>query len=296
MDENSSHEQDHAPVVALIAVGNMGSWVARRLTGHGVEVRTVLTGRSQASVERAHQANMRLMDDDAALIAGADFVFSVVPPDAVLELAERLSPVLSNATHKPVYVDCNAVDSDTIRNVAEIISATGCEMIDAGIFGAAPNDDSAGPSFYASGPQAPQLTVLNDFGLEIAVLDAPIGSASALKCSFAGLSKGVTALCIATALTALDAGVDKEFAHEVAHRMPQMATHMQKLMPQSFPKSKRWGKEMQQIATEFKGVTGGEDIYTGAGGVYADIAASMQADKPGHTKADALQELLDLLT
>ena len=46
------------PVVAVIAPGAMGAAVGKRLTGHGVNVLTSLTGRSDATVARPRDAGM----------------------------------------------------------------------------------------------------------------------------------------------------------------------------------------------------------------------------------------------
>ena len=46
------------PTIALIAPGNMGSAIAKRLTEHKVTVLTALTGRSPASAKRASEAGM----------------------------------------------------------------------------------------------------------------------------------------------------------------------------------------------------------------------------------------------
>ena len=46
------------PTVAIIAPGNMGAGVGRRLTENKVPVLTSLDGRSEASVKRASEAGM----------------------------------------------------------------------------------------------------------------------------------------------------------------------------------------------------------------------------------------------
>ena len=46
------------PTVAVIAPGNMGAGVGRRLTENKVTVLTSLAGRSEGSVKRAHEAAM----------------------------------------------------------------------------------------------------------------------------------------------------------------------------------------------------------------------------------------------
>jgi len=53
-------------VIGVIAQGMMGAGVGRRLHESGAEVRTLLTGRSQASVERAKKAGMAAAADPAA--------------------------------------------------------------------------------------------------------------------------------------------------------------------------------------------------------------------------------------
>ena len=51
--------------IAVIAPGEMGAAVGRRLSEHGARVLTSLTGRSVATVLRAEAANMIGCDDDA---------------------------------------------------------------------------------------------------------------------------------------------------------------------------------------------------------------------------------------
>ena len=79
------------PTVAIIAPGMMGSAVAKRLTSAGVKVWTSLTGRSAATVTRAHLAGMT--DGTDRQLAEADFILSIVPPGDALALAERLAAI-----------------------------------------------------------------------------------------------------------------------------------------------------------------------------------------------------------
>ena len=96
------------PIVAVIAPGMMGSAVGKRLVENGIEVRTSLAGRSEATVARAKAAGMVGVSDEQ--IAAADIILSILPPGDALGLAERLAPALRAAAKKPVFVDCNALD------------------------------------------------------------------------------------------------------------------------------------------------------------------------------------------
>ena len=65
--------------LAIIAAGAMGSAIARRVAQNGARVLTSLKERSQATVDRAHQAGM-ISASDEEIAAHAELVLSVVPP------------------------------------------------------------------------------------------------------------------------------------------------------------------------------------------------------------------------
>src|SRR5262249_14847745 len=143
---------------------------------------------------------------DEAELASVDFILSIVPPGEALGLAEQMLPVLGGAVSKPVFVDCNAVSPRTAALIAAVIAEAGCPFVDAGIIGGPPKPGAAGPAFYASGKAAQRFAGLTQFGLDVRVLDGPVGAASALKMSYAGITKGLTALGSAMLLAATRAG------------------------------------------------------------------------------------------
>src|SRR6266849_8542949 len=100
--------------VAILAQGTMGSGVGKRLHESGAEVRTLLSGRSAESAERARAAGMKPMPDEKALLEGADFFLAILPPSEVENLARRLAPALSALPAKPIYIDCNAISPQTV--------------------------------------------------------------------------------------------------------------------------------------------------------------------------------------
>ena len=104
------------PTVAIVAPGNMGAGVGRRLTENKVTVLTSLAGLSEESAKRAREAGMQPVEERA--LAEADFLLSIIPPGDALSLAKRLGPVLTAANTKPVYVDCNAVSPPTVLKIA----------------------------------------------------------------------------------------------------------------------------------------------------------------------------------
>jgi len=180
-------------VIGVVAQGMMGAGVGRRLHESGAEVRTLLTGRTPASAERAKAAGMAAAANERELLSGADFFLSILPPGEAEALAQGLAPALKALDRKPVYVDCNAVSPQTAMRIGEIIAPTGAQFVDGGIIGGPPRPGYS-PTIYASGPTAGQTAVLRDWGIDWRVIDGQIGAASALKMSYAGITKGTTAI------------------------------------------------------------------------------------------------------
>src|SRR5271165_94541 len=160
------------PMVAVIAPGMMGAAVGRCLVDRGVKVLTSLTGRSAQSAERAKAAGMVSVSDEE--IAATDFILSILPPGDAVALAQRFAPALTASNSKPVFVDCNAVSPRTVDRIAAAVAPTGSPFVDAGIIGAPPKGNDAGPRFYASGKEAPRFARLKEFGLDVRVLGGPM--------------------------------------------------------------------------------------------------------------------------
>jgi 3-hydroxyisobutyrate dehydrogenase-like beta-hydroxyacid dehydrogenase len=232
--------------VAIVAAGAMGSGVAQRLRENNVSVLTSLAGRSAASAARAEKAGMRAVDD--ARLMQADLFLSILPPGEALTLAERFAPLLADANRKPVYVDCNAVSPRTMTRIADVIAATGAPFAAAGIIGPPPKPGSANTKFYVSGPAAQELAKLNEHGLIVRVLHGSPTAASALKMSYAGITKGFTALGAAMMLAASREGAAAALKAELAESQAALMTWLARQTPQMYGKAYRWVAELDEIA------------------------------------------------
>ena len=259
------------PVVAIIAQGSMGSAVARRLAENGVEVLTSLAGRSAASAARAREAGMRAVADAEA--AAVDFFLSIVPPGDALALAERFAPHLGRSNRKPVYVDCNAVNPDTVARIAPVVAAAGAPFVDAGIIGGPPKPGDRGPRFYASGRDAPRFATLRDHGLDIRVLDGAIGAASGLKMSYAGITKGFTAIGSAMMLAATRNGTAEALHRELAESQPALTGWLTRQVPNMYAKAYRWVAEMEEIAGFVADDEAARAMFAGTAKLYERLAA-----------------------
>jgi 3-hydroxyisobutyrate dehydrogenase-like beta-hydroxyacid dehydrogenase len=265
------------PVVAVIAPGMMGAAVGKRLVDNGVKVLTSLKGRSAETATRAKAAGMAVAGDEE--IAASDFILSILPPGDAVALAERFQPALKASNAKPVYVDCNAINPKTVDRVAAVIAPTDCPFVDSGIIGSPPKPGDAGPRFYASGPAAPRFATLRQYGLDVRVLDGAISAASALKMSYAGITKGTQAIGAAMMLAATRAGSADALFAELSSSQKEMFAWFKRGLALMPPKAYRWVAEMHEIAGFVGEDPTAHELYEGAAHFYERIAEDFDGDK-----------------
>jgi len=276
------------PIVAVIAPGMMGSAVGHVLAHSGLEVRTSLAGRTEATVARARRAGMIGVSDEQ--IAASDIILSILPPGDAVALAERFAPVLRNAAKKPIYVDCNAVSPGTVLRVARVIEETGATFVDGGIIGGPPTPGSKATRIYLSGEGASRVAELQNYGLQMPVQPGPIGAASAMKLSYAGITKGFTALGAAMMLAATRAGTAEDLKNELLGSQPALVGWLTRQMPRMYSKAYRWVAEMEEIA-EFVGEDpAARQFYQAAAQLYARIAQDFEGSNKETAALDAFSK------
>jgi 3-hydroxyisobutyrate dehydrogenase-like beta-hydroxyacid dehydrogenase len=276
------------PSIAIVAPGAMGSAVAARLAEHGARVLTSLDGRSEATRKRASAAGMVAGTD--AEIANADIILSIVPPAEALALAEHLATQITRNAKKPVVVDCNAVNVETVRKIEDVLLSSGAHVVDGAIIGLPPKPGTKGPALYVSGEDASRLGTLGELGIDLRIIDGPVGAASALKMSYAGINKGLTGLGAAMVLAATRAGAADALRDELALSVPAVQARLANALPDMLPKAYRWVAEMREIAGFL-----GEDhpaalIYEGFARLFEHIAADVEGEGADAAKLVAFAE------
>ena len=234
------------PIVAVIAPGMMGSAVGARLVENGIEVRTSLAGRSEATWRAPRRP------------AWSARPTSRSPPPTSSCRSCRLAMrwVWRNGWRrrcaprpkKPIYVDCNALDPATVLRIARVVQETGATFVDGGIIGGPPKAGYKGPKIYLSGEAAPRVAELTKYGLDMPIQPGPIGAASAMKMSYAGITKGFTALGAAMMLAATRAGTAETLKAELSASQPALFGWLTRQMPSMYSKAYRWVAEMEEIA------------------------------------------------
>jgi putative dehydrogenase len=202
-----------------------------------------------------------------------------LPPGDAVALAERFAPALQASNAKPVYVDCNAINPGTVDRVAAVLAPTGSAFVDSGIIGSPPKPGDAGPRFYASGAAAQRFATLRNYGLDVRVLDGVLSAASALKMSYAGITKGTQAIGAAMMLAATRAGSADALMAELQLSQKEMLAWLKRQLTMMPPKAYRWVAEMQEIAGFVGDDPAARELYEGAAEFYERFAEDFAAGK-----------------
>jgi 3-hydroxyisobutyrate dehydrogenase-like beta-hydroxyacid dehydrogenase len=263
--------------VGIVAAGNMGAAVARRLVENGVRVLTTLTGRSSASEARARAAGMTAVDLDQ--LASAQIVLSILPPAHALGFAREMAPVLGGASGA-VFVDCNAVSPDTVREIAAVFAGVGVAFVDGSIIGLPPRPGQPSPHFYMAGAaqDTARALPLAEHGLDVRVLDGPVGAASALKMCYAGINKGLAAIASAMILAAARSGASAALYQEMSESLPGLLSSLGRQVPDMLPKAYRWVAEMREIAAFAGTDPAAHSVYVGFSELFERIARDVAED------------------
>jgi hypothetical protein len=188
-------------------------------------------------------------------------VISICPPEHAAAVAEDVRA----AGFAGVSVDANAIAPETAKRIAP--------TVDGGVIGGPPR--VAGTTrLYLSGPGAADIAALFAGSvLDARVLDAQIGTASALKMTYAAYTKGLSALLLALRETARANGVDQFLLDEWAISQPDLAAVSELAAASSGPKAWRWIAEMEEIASTFAAAGQPDGFHRAAAEVYRRVAA-----------------------
>jgi 3-hydroxyisobutyrate dehydrogenase-like beta-hydroxyacid dehydrogenase len=234
-----------AATVGLLHPGEMGAAVGAVLRGRGDRVVWASEGRTAETRERAEEAGLEDAGSVEELVRRSDLILSVCPPHAALEVAGAV------AGFGGVFVDANAIAPGTAREVEAVIAAGGGDCVDGGIVGAPPRAEGT-TRLYLSGPEAESVAGLFAASVvDARVLSGEVGTASALKMTYAAWTKGTAALLLAIGELARAEGVEPALHEEWRISLPDLPERSQRAARSAQAKGWRWVGEMEEIAATF---------------------------------------------
>jgi hypothetical protein len=225
---------------------------------------------SASTQSRAASASIETVSTDVDLVAQSDYILSIVPPRDSTVTAERITTAFKTAkrsSSSPLYyLDLNAIAPSTSVAAAKAFPDT-IRYVDGGIIGGPPKLNEAAeaetsasswtkPSICLSGPHPLASAPVSGANLADILntkhVSDSIGSASGLKCCFASLSKGFTALAIQSFSTASSLGVLDDLQGYIGKHNPASLKQAQRGLTSMPPKSGRWVEEMRESGKTFK--------------------------------------------
>ena len=269
--------------IGILNPGAMGTSIAASARSAGHDVIWASAGRSAATRQRAAESDLRAVESLEQLCAACEIILCICPPHAAAAVADAVIAVGFSG----LYCEGNAISPQKAQAIGERMAAAGIGFVDGSIVG--PPAWSAGTTrFYLSGPSAARVADLFAGTLTEAIaIGDEVGKASALKMTFAALTKGSTALLSAIYGVAENLGVRAELEREWGMRSAESVEQRRNQVRGVTAKAWRFAGEMQEIAATFELAGLPPGFFEAAYEVYMRLA--------GFKDADAVPELEDVL-
>ncbi len=248
-------------IVGVLHPGAMGGFIASTISSDS-EGAWVSAGRSAAT--RARAARLTGFDSLAELAAVAAAIVSICPPGSALDVATQVA----STGFRGLYLDANAVSPTTMAAVAGVL--VDARVVDGAVIGG-PSTDSA--SAYVAGPAAADAAALFDpTKLTVHVLPGPVGSASALKASYALTSKAHSALLFTARAAARASGVEDALLAEWDRTQPDLHASVDRGAATIGRKAWRFVDEMREAADYLDSVGVPSGFSSAAADTFARLA------------------------
>jgi 3-hydroxyisobutyrate dehydrogenase-like beta-hydroxyacid dehydrogenase len=264
-----------ASAFGFVGFGEAGSRFANGLREAGVgEMFAYDIADNEKIRQRAAQAGVALVSSNAELAARCSIVFSVVTASSALEAARQNLPHLL-ARH--VYVDCNSVSPAKKREIAEAIESGAARFLEAAIMAPVPTRRGQSAPMLINGSGAVELAEsLAPFGFAMEALDAPYGTAAAVKMCRSIVVKGLEAILTECVLGANRFGAEDRVFASLQQSFPglewrRLADYM---INRVAVHGERRAREMEEVAETLRSV-GVEPIMAEAAARRQDWSAQM---------------------
>ncbi|OED42197.1 hypothetical protein AB833_07810 [Chromatiales bacterium (ex Bugula neritina AB1)] len=273
--------------IGLLHPGAMGVTLGNSAVSAGHPVLWAGDQRSEASHDRAQSAGLTDVHTVEALVSQSDIIFSICPPHAAVTVAESVA----QAGFKGIFVDANAVSTDTTATIQSIIESKNATFVDGGIIGP-PAVQQDTTRLYVSGPAAGQIEeIFEETLMQGLAISEHIGDASALKMAYAAYTKGHSALLLLSRALAKANGIEKHLLNEWALSQPHLASLCEREGRTAAKKAWRFNGEMREIANTMEHSALPGDIHEGAAKIY-DRLVSFQHSAEAPSVADTLEQLV----
>lgn len=272
----------------------MGSAVGHVLAQGGARVVATVDGRSERTARLAGKAGIDCLPSVATVVSEADIVLSIAPPGEAEAIVRDLAGAANATGARPLVADLNAVAPATVRRMASLLAGA-LDLVDGTISGPPPWNPGT-TRVYLSGTRAAELATLAWPGVDLVVVGAELGSASAVKMCTASVYKGTTALLTQALRTAHAHGVVDHVLDDLGRSRPELVERPARGIARAATVSGRFVAEMREIAAT-QGAAGlPPALFDAIAEVYETLSRSPLARLAPEAVGDpSLEETLDAL-
>lgn len=136
--------------VCWLGLGHMGLPMASHLRAGGFDVQGF--DPSADAAEAARAAGIRPCSSPVEAAAGASVVFTMLPTHAHVHKALSTPGLLDATEEGALIVDCSTISGSDARNLAELVSTSGRQFLDAPVSGGTPGAQAGTLTFMVGGP------------------------------------------------------------------------------------------------------------------------------------------------
>lgn len=232
--------------IGVLHPGEMGAALVAQARRKGASVLWCPSGRSQATHDRATRTGLTPVSDLHELLDRAEVVVSICSSTAAVHVATQVAL----EGYKGVYVEANATSPQRCIRVAQRLTHSGAEVVDAAVFGTPTPDRAAKIVLYLAGRSSDIETVALLFegtAVEPVRLDGGIGTASALQMAYAGYQKTAAVMAAVAHALAARYGVTAPLVAE-ARRAPPPPLADPNQLRGAAARAWSWTPELHELA------------------------------------------------
>jgi 3-hydroxyisobutyrate dehydrogenase-like beta-hydroxyacid dehydrogenase len=264
----------------------MGAAIGAQLRQAGHDVAWVRSGRSQESLRRAQEADLRPLAGIRALANECQVIISVCPPGNAVEVAREVS----REGFTGDYLDANAISPAAAEWIRSIIAEGGGRFTDGGIVGPPPARAGTTRLFLAGPHAAKAASHFAQTTVDTVVVGDRVGAASAVKMAYAGWTKTTAALLLTLRSYARAFDVEDALTDEWARSLPELADESDRTAATIHRKAWRYVDEMRFISETFAETGLPPGFHEAAADTYAALAGLK--DDPTDQDPDDIYDVL----
>ncbi len=245
--------------LGFIGFGGAGYGLAKGLKEAGVEEVHFYDRMQQtppyAEVIRRHADEIGALPATTAeeLLSRIDVVFSCVTGAMAVSVAEETAPFLAPGN---LYADVNTAAPQIKQQIAGIVEKTGAAFVDAAMMGAIPTFLHRVPILASGGGAERFRNSLQPYGMNIRVIGAKPGQASAIKMFRSIFMKGLLSLFLEMLTATHRYGVDETVLDSIAESLdgvPFLETARLQ-MTKGVVNAERMAHEMEEVIATIEGM------------------------------------------